>query len=231
MARRILGNSGDGISFAPAQFAALVPPVTYALLVKRRTDGTTDYLARTIKGDFLQGFEMFVDNVNKLGLRIYRAAGEVGQNTSINYMTVAKDWCILGFNKSTGASSSCRFFCIPLSTGVAAFENGTATVGWDSGAIDGVGIAFGDWDVACWAIWNRVLSDAEINTLDSSFYAWTQLPGALSIWRFNQPTVSNIPDYIGQAPQISLFGTTSVIADPTGFAIDFDFAVRPMAVV
>jgi hypothetical protein len=231
MARRILGNSGDGVYFSPAQFSALVPPVTYAVLVKRRTDGTTDYLTRTIKGDFLQGFEIYVDDVNKMGLRMYRAAGEVGQFTSRDYMTVAKDWCILGFNKSTVASSSCRFFCIPLSTGVAAFENGTASVSWDSGAIDTVGIAFGDWDVACWAIWNRVLSDAEIDTLDSSFYAWTQLPGALSMWRFNQETVSNIPDYIGQAPQITLFGTTSVIADPTNFALNFDYAVRSMAVV
>lgn len=231
MARSLTESEYIYFSLGQLNFA---PPITAAALVKLHNVTLGDeYILRVLKTDFTGGWELLRQSDSDIGMRIYKVGSSTGLESSTLGFDVADDWCVIGFNKASGTTAA-RFFKVPLSTGIAVFENSAATAAAYDLGIQEASFAFGDFDVACAGVWNTVLSDSEIDSLDGDFINWTQAkPGNIrAMWRLNQASIAEpVPDYTGGGANQQSISGTSIVADPLGFDLEFDYAVRPMVVV
>jgi hypothetical protein len=151
------------------------------------------------------------------GLLTSRTTGTSSSSLAFN---AADGWCVVGFSYS--GSGIPRFHKIPLG-GSPSHEDGAFSFGSVFGTADRIRVArhgansstqFSQVDVVVAGWWNSSLSDANFNTLDDGFSAWTSLSPA-AMWTFD--TLSSISDAIGSANQTSRTGTT-LLTSPSPFA-------------
>lgn len=127
--------------------------------------------------------------------------------------TVAMGWVLLVVSKASGTAAP-RFHRYVFATGVWTHENGATSIADSTAPASGPALGanpngsspFGG-DLGIAAIWNRVLSDVEVETLVSEA-AWTTTT-PVALWPLNQAsTATAVQDTIGAADQSALTGTT-----------------------
>lgn len=126
-------------------------------------------------------------------------------------ITVANGWCLIAMTKATGTVVP-RFHKVIISTGAATHENSVTSLANPDviavapliGATEG----FFTGDILVGAIWDRVLSDAEIELLASSLWRWTT-SSPRAHWRLDQElTTQKVRDLSGgNSNESSLVGT------------------------
>lgn len=162
-----------------------------------------------------------------------------GANTNgLFTVAVADGWVIVGWRKANG-SAAIRWDKCVLSTG-------TWTRGDGAAAADITPVGAGGFlylgrdpggevmqgDIAAYAVWDKVLTDAEVNTLKDNYDNWVSLaPVAFPI--LNQSsTATPVDDYVGTSDQISVTGTSVVAASsPLGFAAGLGWTTTATGVV
>jgi hypothetical protein len=135
---------------------------------------------------------------------------------------VSGDWQVVGQSKAAGTSVYRWHYWDYTLGGAKTHADGTGTH-TDPGAVDDVRLGDGDnkgkQTSAVIAVWNRVLSDAEFESLcTANLSDWAALaPDAL--WPLNQASgsdpVSDVTD--NGADQIAISGTIDTDTDPPGF--------------
>jgi len=195
-------------------------PGTFACIAKKTADGSYQtFLAQFdyagTGGD--SGFQ--VDTSNNL---IF--SGDAGDSLSGVPFTVANNWCLIAMTKDTG-DVVCRGHKYVYDTGVWTHTNSGNTVDDSAAPISPINHVtlggYGGGDIYSGhmliaAMWNRVLSDSELEGMTGSLVQWVQTyPKGL--WVLNQASISTpVEDTTGNgANQVSLTGTTiSAVADP-----------------
>lgn len=149
-------------------------------------------------------------------------------------VTPADNWVLIGITKVSGTNTP-RFHKYVYDTDTYAAENASGTVangsagGASNHEIGNSGGDFFDGEIAVVGVWDRALSDAEVQALPFSLQWWyASAPDAL--WVLDQEaTTTNVLDATGKgANQSSLTGTTvSTVSVPV---LSYGFPVTSWAI-
>lgn len=216
---RTFNGTTDDITLSIGQCGFAINPGTIACIAYKKTDGSYQTFIST--GVDENGWAFQVDNNNNL---IFDNAS--GGSTGNVTMTVADGWCLVAITKESGATVI-RTHRYIYNTGIWTHIDSSSTLtdlgvpsrfhlgDYGSAGIDGY-----TRRLLIAAVWNRVLTDIELEGMTDSLVKWIRMyPKGL--WVLNQSSV-NIPleDVTGNgANQTSITGTSiSSIADPA-FAI------------
>lgn len=175
-------------------------------------------------GDQADGYGFQVDGSG--GLYIYNGP-------STNYIEsysgagfiVAGRWHLVAVSKPAGMVAA-RFRSHNLDTGLLQKTGNAATQSRDAVAVGVDGhLTFGSWesdyrysgDIAAAAVWDRALSDAQIDELAGveALASWADLVTPRALWLFNQLSpVIPVDDLVGAAVQYDGVGTTALLENP-----------------
>lgn len=197
---------------------------TIAAIIRVTTDGQYRRLGPMLySSGGAQHLALNRDNANRLWVH-YQGASDV---TSTITVTAADGWCLIAVAKATGTVSP-SFYKIPLASlsvtshtpaGTSADHSapgssGTVRIGANSDDF------VGDWHMG--AIWDRALTQAELERLAVSLQAW-YFAAPRGGWLFDQDAVAQkVADFTGGgANESSLTGTSVASASVPGFTYGF----------
>lgn len=227
MAVRGFDGTDDRIRLNPGAITnSGAGPKTFAAIVKRTADsgtGSDPIIALNYAAD-IDGSFYFGQSANTLALLNNGAT-----QTSVSSFTVtASDgWCLVAVTKASGTATP-RFHKYRYSDATWTHSDGSAAIG-NGAATTTLTIEVGSWfngvdtapiRLAVAGVWNSVLSDATIETLELALQAWVDAnPGAF--WCFDQASTATPVDDLsstGTADQTAITGTSVVTGDdPPGF--------------
>jgi hypothetical protein len=217
MSRKFTGS--DYVEFGPGTLSDFVggPSTVVALWRASSIHKGTIIDSRTVSDSVVCSFRCAVT-----GMEWYAYNGVNNFDQCQPY--TASTWRIDAWTKNSGNSTIRGHYC-PISGSWTHVNYGTKTTSASphSKIIVGNGNSLGglQGDVAAIMLLDRILSDAEIETLWSGLTAWMSLIGSDSalLWAFNQASVSDpVLDLTGGGgDQIAISGT-SIETDPPGFS-------------
>src|SRR3954447_23547742 len=135
------------------------------------------------------------------------------------------DWQLIGVSKAASGAGVVRYHRAVLG---AAWEHadGDSTLGpsnvcnqvlFGRGAGGGGPFNPQGMGLSVAAIWNRGLSDAEINSITDATADMQALSGLVALWQFNQASVSTVSDLTGGGANQNAISGTSVVTDTPGW--------------
>lgn len=162
---------------------------------------------------------------NTISNQLSTTTGQDATNIAANVAAV-NTWCIMGWTHGA-ASSPVRFHLYSLGdmTNTWNRENSGNDTGTSTPGSSGI-VRFGQkittekfaGDIECVAVWDRALTDAQVDTLPLSLQAWfAQAP--VGLWLFDQGSTSdNVVDWTGNgANQTAITGTSVATTGVTGW--------------
>lgn len=181
----------------------VLPPFTVAVLFLTGADGADQNLFTTNGGG--NRLVLYRRSSNKVSY----ASDDSSHSTSTFTVTTSDGWVIVAASKVSG-SAAARLHRYAFGTNTWTHEDGDTAVGDHSSAAGGqiyLSYACGS-DIECTALWNYVLTDAQVETLATSWQHWVSL-APVGGWLFDQSlTTQNVVDWTGGgANQSSLVGT------------------------
>lgn len=202
---------GAGIAFGPA---------TIAMIQRRASDtGTALGMFRVGTGSLTSTrYALRTDDstATSLSLRCGNSAVKAPTITT----SVADGWSLVAAAKASGSVKP-RFHRYVFSTGAWTHEDAASNLA-DSALVNsgtiGVGEAAWTGDIQTAAVWNRVLTDAEIELLPMSLLAWLN-SAPVFLWHLDQENVSQlVRDLTGGGANQTTITDTAVVDGPPGFA-------------
>lgn len=217
MARSFNGTS-DYIDLSVGGSSSIAAPFTLMAIVRRAATGTAAFAS--LNSGSTRRSEFKFNGPNQLQWTL------PGVNDAPITSIVVNDtnWAVVGISKASGsvaprghryAYSSSTWTHANSGTSVG---NPTAGTSFRIGAI-GTPADYFNGDIAVVGFWNRVLSDAETETLTASLSDWLAL-SPTSLFALNQAsTATAVTDSTGGgASQTAISGTTVAAGDPPGFS-------------
>lgn len=214
MARNFNGTS-DKILMSLGNVPTTITAFSFAAIVRRNATGAWHNIITLATSGDVTVVDMTIENVNNLYVEPYT-------NSVRTVTTIAAEWQLLVVTKPAG-TALVRGHRYKYSTNAFTHTDSSATQTNPSGTVARVYLgtfATGDFfagDIEIVGMWDRALSDAEIENLPFTMQAWLAAnPKAL--WKLDQSATSQkIVDLVGGANESTLTGTTVAAASTPVF--------------
>lgn len=213
---------------------------TWLVLMKKLTDAAWQAIMglHSSAGTAVQGWEINTGNLQYWDLDVAgETIGPSSPTPNDTRITVANGWVIMGASKVTGTQAG-HFHRYIFSTADWNRGNGGTMVDGNSPGATGT-VRFGEWqggddfngNIAVAGIWDRVLTDTEVDALTTGLQAWVDST-PVGLWAFNQDSVATaVEDITGNGANQSAITGTSVDADvPAGFDFSLGGTTFPQTI-
>lgn len=197
----------DFITFSAGNFLGGARNTTYAVVMKLATDAATFEPIvglNAIDGPFV------TDNANPRHMQWFPGGGSA--SSSVFTIPATDGWCIYAITvvDSTGVVR-CHKYVFSTDTWTHSDADNTASVSSPAASLihiaknQGGGPLFVDANYLIAGVWDAVLDDATVETLEPGYAAWVNATPK-ELWRFN--STSAITPTVGNSAQVARTGTT-----------------------
>jgi hypothetical protein len=234
---RTFDGSGDFIKTSVGA-CALTGAFTVVCVIRRNSNSTSYHNLLTAQTGALTGSQYGLEiESNGDGNNLQIQSGNTGFQASSFTVTTTDGWCLVAGGKASGTATP-RMHKYVYSSNTWTHQNAGGTLGNPSSVSGGV-LAFGTWendlddydgDLAVAAIFDRNLTDVEVEQLAHTLQGW-YAAGPVGMWIFDQSAIGQtVIDNTGNgANQSSITGTavaTSSAPGP-GYGFPIDVGTAP----
>ncbi|MFF0867620.1 hypothetical protein ACFYUV_38065 [Nonomuraea sp. NPDC003560] len=221
---RTFDGVDDSIGVAVTGLAAQTTAGSYVAVMRRNGTTLATAIGLNTSGAARVAELALVNTTNVLRLRAATSA------QSAFTVTSSDGWVLVAATKAAGSATP-RMHKYVYSTGAWTHQDGSAAIA-DAGPVGGGTAFFGsasDSDIAAVGIWDRVLSDGEVESLAHSLVAWSA-SAPVGMWVLDQAdTAQTVPDWTGRGgQQNSITGTiVATSSAPIGYGAPVRITPHP----
>jgi hypothetical protein len=196
---------------------------TMACIARRTDESNWHGIVATVQtgGSAFEAYLDIAPSSHGTASAIWSSWGGTDNSGTLKFNS-ANGWCLVACTKATGSATP-RYHKYVFSSSTWSHGNGVGAVS-NATSAPGGNVKFGDvggdalnGDIAAAALYDRALSDQEIESLAGSWELWLAC-GPVGAWLFDQAaTGQTLVDWVGGANQSAITGTSVTTASQPGW--------------